>query len=506
LAKLHWRFAPGIQDALLEALVQAFQPAERLRPAPGASGREAVGRTYGLLPETPALPFRVFVKVFGSDSIWSLLKSGYRGAKQEFDRAIRLHELGLPVPRPLALVREYTSLGAWRTYLWMEYVPDARPLAELVKPGATPADQLDALALVTARLLVDLASLGVLHRDVRPENILVREQPGRPPALTLVDLRHADIRSGRRPGALAQMLATLGAFLLLRDADRSWVESVIQAAARIDRQENLGLMPGPLEDVSAQAMAGARGLLARDVAKGRISRDALDTFANRYATADDAANYRDRRFARSGHGRKVDAAEREIVERWLRDLPLTGPVLDIPCGTGRLLPILAARAGHAFGADVAPEMIRLARQAAREAGVACSLLACDARRLPVADAALDLVMSMRLLHRIPGRAERIEVLKELARTSRKWILFSFYNRRSWRGLRDRLRGRYGGEARRAIAGEVAEAGMRVDRFVAVGWLARQTLVFCTVNRMIGEEGPDSGRSTAAAHAENHPTT
>jgi SAM-dependent methyltransferase/tRNA A-37 threonylcarbamoyl transferase component Bud32 len=448
----------------------------------------------------------VFVKVYRDSSVWRLIRSGSHGALGEFLNTIRLRELGLPVPRPLALVRERTSSRRWRTYLWIEYIPDARPLADLLEPGAATAQQRETLAQVAARLLVNLAAKGVLHRDVRPENILVTERSGRPSALTLVDLRHATFRDTRLHGDLNLMLATLGAFLLLKDADAGWVKSMMQAAARIDRRENLGLMTAPLDKIFAQAMAGARGLLARDIAKGRIAQDALDTFANRYASADDAANYRDRRFARSGHGRKVDAAEREIVERWLRDLPLTGPVLDIPCGTGRLLPILAARAGQTIGADVAPEMIRLARQAAREAGVACSFLASDARRLPVADGTFDLVLSMRLLHRIPGRAERMEVLKELARASRKWILFSFYNRRSWRGLRDRLRGRYGGETRRAIAGEVAEAGMRVERFVAVGWLARQTLVFCTVNRMIGGEGPDSGRSSTAAQAESRPTT
>jgi len=320
----------------------------------------------------------------------------------------------------------------------------------------------------------------VLHRDIRPENILVTERPGRPPALTLVDLRHTDFRPSRERGTLDQMLATLGAFLLLADANQDWIESVMDAASGIDRQENLGLMTRPMEDVLAQAVSGARGLLARDVAKGKCSQDSLDAFAHRYATAADAANYRDRRFARSRHGRKVDAAERRIVEQLLRDLGVTGPVLDAPCGAGRFLPILAAGGRAVTGADAAPEMIRLARQQSQELGLGCALAAADARRLPAPDGTFELVLSMRLLHRIPGRAERAEVLKELARVSRKWVLFSFYNRRSWRGLREQLRGRYAGETERTLAQEAAEAGLCADRFIRIGRFGRQTLALCRV--------------------------
>jgi SAM-dependent methyltransferase len=480
LARLHWRFAPGLQDALRDALAQAFQPAERLRPAPGATGREAVGRAYGLLPAAEGLPFEVFIKVFGSTSFWGLLRAGHRGAMREFDRAVRLRELGLPVPRPLALVRQRTGWGACRTYFWMEYVPHARPLAELLRPGATAPEQMESLAPVTARLLVDLAARGVLHHDVRPENILVTEHPGRPPALTLVDLRHADFRIPREPGTLEQMLATLGAFLLLADTDRCWVEAVMAEAARIDREENLGLTSRPLHDVLALAAWGARGLLAQDVAKGKRPGNALDAFSDRYATAADAANYRDRRFALSRYGRKVDAAERRIVEQLLRDLGVTGPVLDAPCGAGRFLPILAAGGRAVTGADAAPEMIRLARQQSQELGLGCALAVADARRLPAPDGTFELVLSMRLLHRIPGRAERAEVLKELARVSRKWVLFSFYNRRSWRGLREQLRGQYAGETERTLAQEAAEAGLRADRFIRIGLWGRQTLVLCRV--------------------------
>jgi SAM-dependent methyltransferase len=258
------------------------------------------------------------------------------------------------------------------------------------------------------------------------------------------------------------------------------VTALAESAARIDREERRSLLRTSVEEIVERALAAASDLVAREVRKGRRPAASLDTFARRYGTVADARNYRDRRFARSRHGRKVDAAERRIVEQLLRDLGVTGPVLDAPCGAGRFLPILAAGGRAVTGADAAPEMIRLARQQSQELGLGCALAAADARRLPAPDGTFELVLSMRLLHRIPGRAERAEVLKELARVSRKWVLFSFYNRRSWRGLREQLRGRYAGETERTIAHEAAEAGLRADRFIRIGLGGRQTLVICRV--------------------------
>ncbi|MCX5682104.1 MAG: methyltransferase domain-containing protein, partial [Planctomycetota bacterium] len=426
MTDLRWHFAPDADEATRGALVRAFQHKDCFESPTCSPVRGKSGRRYGLLNTDGKVPFRIFVKAYGENSIGSRLRGiiGRCAAKREFENAVALRQLGVAVPRPLAVARDRSRSQPRCCYLCMEYVEDARTLLELIAGGEIRDGQWPALAEAVARLLVDLASRGVWHKDVRPANLIVRyREPAGPPTLMLVDVRHVAFSKAPLPDALEHMLSTLCGFLMAAGIAPPQVRAIAEAAARIDRREQRGLLTGSTDAVLARGRAFAQAFLRRARRKGRLPASAADAFAARYATAEDAANYRDRRFARSGHGRKVDAAEREIVEQWLRDLPLSGPVLDIPCGAGRLLPILAARAGQTIGADVAPEMIHLARQAAREAGVACSLLACDARRLPVADGTFDLVMSMRLLHRIPGRAERIEVLKELARTSRKWILF-----------------------------------------------------------------------------------
>ena len=483
MPKLGWRFAPSVAAPLREALRQAFQPAERLRPVVGAPGRGVSSRGYGLLPRAGAVPGEVFVKVFHRNSFGSRLRRllGRGQAEEEFAHLLRLRQMGLPVPQPLALVHEKTVSGQRRTYLWMECVAGARSLAELLRSGALREEEHDRLARAVARVLVDLAAQGAWHRDVRPENLLVSERrPPEPPAVTLVDLRHMVFSSGPSPAAMEDMLVTLAGFLLAAGAGEERVTQVVQAAADLDRRESRGLVRSPVEAVIGRGVALGHNLVNREVRKGRRPVAALDTFARRYGTADDAENYRDRRFGRSAHGRRVDAAERRCVERLIEELAVGGPVLDAPCGTGRFLAILGAGGRRVIGTDVAEAMLRLARQSARSAGLECAFLAADVRRLPLADKAVDLAFSMRLLHRVEAREERAQVLKELGRVSRQWVLCSFYNCRSWRGLRDRMRGRYAGQTRRAIAREAAEAGLRVERFVPVGPLARQTLVVCTV--------------------------
>ncbi len=483
-----WQWAPGLEPTLRNVLAQAFD-AETLVPAPSAPSRGVAGRRYGRLPTRPALPFDVFVKEFLYCSWWGRVQDLCRrsGAVREFESAVGLHALGLPVPRPLALMSEPDPDRGRRCFFLMEYLGPGSTLSRaLADASAAGPGRVRELAHSSARLLVDLAAAGVWFRDANPANFhAVRPVADGAAAIRLVDARHA--RFGAEPvRALAGMLASLAAFLYRDGVAPEAVAALVEAASAEARARGGPLGALSTDGLLERARQGATDLLARDVSKGRRPPEDLDHFARRYATAPDAANYRDRRFGRSRHGRKVDAAERQAVNDLIGRLGVRGPVLDVPCGTGRFVPVFAARGCKVLAGDVSTEMLVLARRTAEEAGAACRCLALDARRLPIADGAVDLAVAMRLLHRVRDPAERVAVLRELRRVSRRWVVFSFYNRRSARGLRDRLRRRYAGETRSAIRRDAAEAGLRLERFLPLRPLARQTLVLCGVAE--AEEG------------------
>ncbi|MEU2054271.1 class I SAM-dependent methyltransferase [Streptomyces bungoensis] len=92
-----------------------------------------------------------------------------------------------------------------------------------------------------------------------------------------------------------------------------------------------------------------------------------------------------------------------------------GRLLDVACGTGIVTRRLAAaRPGlRVTGADLSPAMAR--RAAARLPG---AVLRADCRRLPCADAVLDAVTSIWLLHLLTDPADVRAVVAECARVLR----------------------------------------------------------------------------------------
>jgi len=481
VVRYRWRWAPGLEPAWREAILAAFESGA-VAAGLGPAHRNVPGRRYGAMERLPPLPFGVFIKAFERPGVSDRLRRlwGGVGPSREFANAVRLYGMGLPVPRPLAYAEADDGV-----YHLMEHVAGGRPLGQVASRRAAP-DDFGPLADAVGRLLVMLAQRGICHRDLNAENLLVTSPAGADPsgaAVRLIDVRH--VAFGRRPAsALGRMLEALAAFLLAAGADESHVRRIAEATTREAGRAAEPIRLPPPADVLDRGRLAARDLIARQVRKGKRPVADLDYFADRYASAGAAADYHDRRFGRSRHGRKVDAAERRIVARLVGDLGIGGPVLDVPCGAGRFLPIFLDAGARVVGADVSEEMLALACRAA--GGPAC--LAADARRLPFSDGVFDLVFSMRLLHRVRDGAQRIEVLCELARVGRRHVLFSFYDRRSWRGLRDRLRGRYPGQTRAAIAAEVQRAGLRLERFIPVIPWGRQTLVLCRIAGAVPRAG------------------
>jgi len=157
-----------------------------------------------------------------------------------------------------------------------------------------------------------------------------------------------------------------------------------------------------------------------------------------YGTAEGAAHYREKH-RRSFVRRLASRRELKLVNRALVQAAAYGKILDSPCGTGRLGPVLLRRAVRLVGADLSGAMIGEARKVlavpARSGRVAFVRAAAD--RLPFAKGAFDVAVCSRLLHHIADPGERARLLSELARVAGRWVVLSFHDATT---LKRRLQG------------------------------------------------------------------
>lgn len=99
---------------------------------------------------------------------------------------------------------------------------------------------------------------------------------------------------------------------------------------------------------------------------------------------------------------------------YLVGLPDGATVMDVAAGPGFLLLEVARhlRSPKLIAQDASPEMLRIAEEEARGAGVPIATLPCPAERLDMADASVDVVTCKQLLHEA-GDLER--TIAEIAR-------------------------------------------------------------------------------------------
>lgn len=216
----------------------------------------------------------------------------------------------------------------------------------------------------------------------------------------------------------------------------------------------------------------------------------LDSYApsvqrtlNHYARGSVAERYRTRHVGTARHTR-----EEAAIARALRDVPAGARVLDLPCGTGRMLPLLARLELRVTAADGSAEMAARAAALVREKGLESSVEAVVVANVFATgfpDGAFEAVVANRLFQHFPEPDARQQALKELARISRGPLVVSFFCTRAvdyWiRRIQQKLFGRevphrvtipYA-----AFARDVRAAGLRVERvemarpYVSQQWYA-----------------------------------
>lgn len=129
-----------------------------------------------------------------------------------------------------------------------------------------------------------------------------------------------------------------------------------------------------------------------------------------------------------------DRREAGCIRQFLAALPAGSRVLDLPCGTGRLTPLLAERGLQIVGADSSPHMAGLAdenwkRWKAGHPGTAATATfeVREGGRTGYSDGAFDAIVCNRLFHHFREPDVRIAVLREFRRICRGRMLVSFFN-------------------------------------------------------------------------------
>lgn len=103
------------------------------------------------------------------------------------------------------------------------------------------------------------------------------------------------------------------------------------------------------------------------------------------------------------------------VEDFLADVGDGSLGLDVGCGNGRHVPLLAAQVERVVALDLSRELLGEARERLQASQHPFELLQGDAASLPVVADRFDLALSIATLHHLPDRETRIYSLRELGR-------------------------------------------------------------------------------------------
>ena len=159
-----------------------------------AIGSGGMGRVYKAVATNAVsgATEAVAIKLLGSEHV------GDPEAIRRFRREARLLSQ-LDTPHIARFVAAHEDRG--KHYLVMELV-DGQSAHALVQRGPLAIDIATSIAADVARALEDIHALGLIHRDVKPSNVIVRLRDGEAPVVKLCDfglVRGMDIAADARP-------------------------------------------------------------------------------------------------------------------------------------------------------------------------------------------------------------------------------------------------------------------------------------------------------------------
>ena len=145
------------------------------------------------------------------------------------------------------------------------------------------------------------------------------------------------------------------------------------------------------------------------------------------------AKYRD-------HSTKRLTTRRELrlLYRMLQNQGPCKVLLDLPCGGGRLSSPLERYTDLLIEADVGLGQLHYGREHGRVSNRQ-EWMAASGFNIPLRDASVDGTVCVRLTHHLPAEAEREQLVRELLRVSKRFLIMSFFDYDSVKNIVRRLR-------------------------------------------------------------------
>ena len=114
--------------------------------------------------------------------------------------------------------------------------------------------------------------------------------------------------------------------------------------------------------------------------------------------------------------------EQKAAEDIIASFTSNSTFLDLPVGTGRLLPLFRKYDQKVYGVDISKDMLSYVQESDIDKSCIVELLEGDAENIPLPDNSVDAVLSFRLLNLVPF-VVFTNIIKEFKRVSSGEIIF-----------------------------------------------------------------------------------
>jgi|JI10StandDraft_1071094.scaffolds.fasta_scaffold84147_2 serine/threonine protein kinase len=107
-------------------------------------------------------------------------------------------------------ISDFGQTDDGRFYFVMEFLDGVTIASLLHRQGALPVQRMVNIALQTARALAAAHAQGIVHRDMKPENVMVLQRPGQPDFVKVLDFGVAKVSTGPGQGGQTQLGMVVG--------------------------------------------------------------------------------------------------------------------------------------------------------------------------------------------------------------------------------------------------------------------------------------------------------